>query len=40
MPIPKRAKIVEISEKSKKNLAPEPTSEMDEGQLKCTKIGH
>jgi hypothetical protein len=28
MPIPKRAKIVEISEKSKKNLAPEPTSEI------------
>jgi hypothetical protein len=38
MLIPKRAKIVEIFEKPKKNLAPEPSSEMDEGQLKCTKF--
>ena len=35
MPIPKRAKIVEIFEKPKKNLAPEPSSEILRGGSKC-----
>jgi hypothetical protein len=39
MSIPKRAKIVEIFEKSQKNLTPEPSSEMDDGQSKCTEFG-